>query len=460
MNTSRIAPLLTAVLLLGGVFGAGVYVGYENQPAILKIAGIENKTADIVDTKTDFDIFWKAWVILNEKYVPNGSTSTPETVSDQEKVWGAVAGLTKSLGDPYTVFFKPEQAKLFESEISGHFDGVGMEIGVRDNILTVVSPIKDAPAEKAGIKTGDKILKIDDKETDDMAVDEAVRRIRGKKGTVVRLTVFREKEGLLPEFSITRDSITLPSGEDRQVEVSVPTKQPAKPVAGTPTTPVKPGAVAPTTPTKNPVASTEPEPTGPEHKENIFVIKLYNFGGSSLETFKDKLQKFINSGDDKLILDLRGNPGGYFEAAIEIASFFLPKDAVIVREIRGQEASELLHRSRGYNVFNKPFKMVVLVDRGSASSSEILAGALQEAGVAKLVGERTFGKGSVQELVQLTPDTSLKVTIARWYTPSGKSLSNGGLAPDIESTQTKEDTAARKDTQFDKAVQVLVESAN
>lgn len=421
-----------ALLLLGASFSFGYTRGLAQQPAIDKVTELAGKTPDFaLGSETDFAPFWKAWTIINERYVPNGSTSTPETVTGQQKVWGAIAGLTGSLGDPYTTFFNPEQAELFQTEVSGKFQGVGMEVGIKDGVITVVAPLKDTPAQKAGVRAGDKIIKIDDTSTDGMSVDGAVHMIRGKSGTPVRLTLFREGEGLLPEITIIRATINIPTADEKQIVI----------------------------PGKGQKGSTAQAATTPEEKANgIYVIKLFNFGGTSVETFKDKVQNFFNTRSDKLIIDLRGNPGGYLEAAIDIASMFLPKDAVIVRENFGDRGGEVLHKSRGYAVFPKFPKIVVLVDGGSASASEILAGALQEHGVAKLVGEKTFGKGSVQELVPLTGDTSLKITIARWYTPNGKSFSNGGLTPDYVVVPTKEDRAANRDPQFDKAVEVLLES--
>ena len=427
MKQSRIALVIIAILLVGGAFKAGVQFGENNQASLLQAANVTGQMAEGGDP-VDFQAFWKAWNILNTKYVPNGSTSTAKSISDQDKLWGAIAGLTKSYGDPYTVFFNPEQAEAFATEVSGKFEGVGMEVGNRDNSLVVVTPLKGTPAEKAGIKAGDKIIKINDTDTTDMPVDQAVRLIRGKGGTTVRLTVFRDKEGVLPEITLTRATIDIPTGEEKVI----------------------------VTPAKGTSASKSKEATTKEEKANgVYTIRLFNFGGTSVDVFKDKIQNFYNTGSNKLIIDLRGNPGGYLEAAIDIASMFLPKDSVIVKENFGSNGPEIIHKSRGYGVFKKNPNIVVLIDRGSASASEILAGALKQNGLATLVGETTFGKGSVQELVPVTPDTSLKVTVARWYTPNGESLSNGGLKPDFEVIPTKEDIAAGRDVQFDKAVELL-----
>ncbi len=442
MKLPRFLRVLGIVVIIGAAFKGGVYVGAHEVPAIEKVTSLSGKVPD-GGTPVDFSPFWKAWNIINEKYVSNGSTSTPEKTVDQDKVYGAIQGLTKSLGDPYTVFFNPEQEKLFETEISGKFEGVGMEVGIKDGVLTVIAPLKGTPAERAGVRSGDKIVKIDDKETGDMSVDQAVRLIRGPGGTTVRLTFFRDKEGLLPEITITRSTINVPVADEKEFIVL---PKPSRSGVG------KGGATG----TSTAAAQKHPEARTREEKANgVYVIKLFNFGETSFDAFKDKIQNFFNTGSNKLIIDLRGNPGGYLGHSIDIASMFLPKGAVIVRENFGTNGGELIHRSQGYGALPKLPKIVILVDRGSASASEILASALKENGVAVLVGEKTFGKGSVQQLVQLTPETSLKITVARWYTPNGESLSNGGLKPDYEVIPTKEDIAAGRDVQFDKAVEIL-----
>jgi carboxyl-terminal processing protease len=198
---------------------------------------------------------------------------------------------------------------------------------------------------------------------------------------------------------------------------------------------------------KVPVIETESKSGG------IFVIKMYSFSATSAYDFRGALRKFVESGDNKLILDLRGNPGGYLEAAIDMASWFLPAGKVVVKERYG-DGKEDVYRSVGYDIFKK-LPMVILVNEGSASASEILAGALQEQGVAKLVGQKTFGKGSVQELVPVTGDTSLKVTIAKWLTPNGRSISDMGLEPDVKVDFTEKDLAAQKDPQMEKAIEML-----
>ena len=353
----------------------------------------------------DFALFWKAWNIVNEKYVKTRKATS--TATEQDRIYGAIKGMVDSMGDPYTTFFPPQQALQFQTEIDGNFEGVGMEMGIKEGILTVITPIKGSPAEIAGIKSGDKILKIDD-QTANISIDEAIKKIRGKKGTIVSLTIARQGVDTPIEFKLTRDVINLPTLD-----------------------------------------------TKIDKKNGIFTIHLYTFSAQSANLFRGALRDFVNSGSNKLILDLRGNPGGFLDAAVDMASWFLAPGQVVVREDYGRGKPETVEKSFGYNIFNSSLKMVILIDGGSASASEILAGALSEHGKAKLVGTKSFGKGSVQELINLTPDTALKVTIARWLTPNGKSISEEGLMPDYEVKVTEDDIKNLKDPQMEKAIELL-----
>ncbi|HRZ30540.1 MAG TPA: S41 family peptidase [Candidatus Paceibacterota bacterium] len=404
---------LVVVGALAATFSLGFYFGTEQHSAEEKVTTLVGKEAGRPST-VDFSPFWQAWNILDEKYVAdNGNSSTTKETTDQERVWGAIAGLTNSLDDPYTIFLPPEEKKKFEEEISGNFSGVGMEIGIKDDVLTVVAPLPNSPAKRAGVQAGDKILKIDDKLSSNLSTDEAVNLIRGPEGTVVRLTLFRGAETSVEktepfEVSITRDVIIIPT---------IDTK---------------------------------------ETPEGVYVIRLYNFSAVSPNLFRDALRGFVESKKDKLVIDLRGNPGGFLDAAVDMASWFLPVGKPVVVEKHGGETEDRVYRSRGYDIFTDNLKMVILIDRGSASASEILAGALSEYGKAILVGEKTFGKGSVQELIPLEGGSSLKVTIAKWYTPKDHSISLNGLQPDVAVAITEEDFKAGRDPQLDKAIEILL----
>lgn len=354
----------------------------------------------------DFAPFWKAWNILNEKYIP--ASTTAKKVEDQEKVYGAIKGLASSLNDPYTVFFPPVENKLFEADIRGNFEGVGMEVLAQNGAIVIIAPLKGSPAEKSGLKSGDRVIRINDKDTSRMTTEDAVQIIRGQAGTPVKLSIVRQGVKEPFDVSIVRQVINIPTINVTRMD------------------------------------------------GGIFKIDLYNFSANSPNLFRGALREFILSGDDKLILDLRGNPGGYLEAAIDMASWFLPPSKVVVTEDFAGSKEGKVYRSKGYDVFNDNLKMVILVDNGSASASEILAGALQENGVAKVIGDKTFGKGSVQELVPITGDTSLKVTVARWLTPNGKSISETGIQPDILVKRAALDQAGDKDPQLEKAIELLI----
>jgi carboxyl-terminal processing protease len=402
--SKRLVGVVVGVVAVGGAFIAGTFYGTKQSLALVdSTASILNK--DSVKSQTvDFAPFWKAWNILNERFVP---TKNHATTTDQDRVWGAIQGLASSYGDPYTTFFPPAETKEFQQEISGNFEGVGMEVDIKDGILTVIAPLKNSPAYKAGVKPGDKILKINDTITANMPSEEAIKLIRGKKGTEVRLTLVSADAKIPHEVKIIREQISIPTLDTEK------------------------------------------------RSDGIYVIRLYNFSANAANEFRNALEGFVRSGSNKLVLDLRGNPGGYLDGAIDMASWFLPADKVVVKEDSGGRGTDAIYKSKGYNIFNQNLKMIILVDGGSASASEILAGALQEHGIAKLVGAKTFGKGSVQELIDLTPETYLKVTIARWLTPNGTSISEQGLKPDVEIKPTLEQLQNKVDIQMNKAVEIL-----
>lgn len=398
--------VLISLVIIATMLGIGMYIGYYHRSDIEKVTGVINKDPQ-VQTTADFSAFWKVWNILNKESIYKNK------ITDQDRVWGAVSGLTSSFGDPYTVFFSPEENKQFKEEISGSFEGIGAEIGIKDNALTIIAPLKDTPAYNAGVKAGDKILKIDETSTDNMNTDKAIELIRGLSGTTVTLTILRPGENITRQFIITRDKIQVPTVETESRD------------------------------------------------DGIFVIRFYSFSENSVSLFRDALIEFINSKDHKLILDLRSNPGGYLDAAVNIGSWFIDEGDAIVKESSGNiddpSSNVKVYKSHGPRLFNDNLKFIVLVDGGSASASEILAGALQEHGIAKLVGTKTYGKGSVQELLKVTDDTSLKVTIANWYTPNGVSISLHGLTPDVVVPITADDLKNKNDSQFKKAVEILNE---
>lgn len=394
---------LITILAAVSVFGIGLETGkYLEKKAYLNLGNEAVQAPTLKDV--DMTAFWKAYSVLNDKFVATASSTVP---TESEKVLGAIQGLAASYNDPYTVFFPPEESKQFEDQVRGDFGGVGMEIGIKDEMLVVVAPLKNTPAERAGLKAGDPILKIDKKYTDGMTVEDAVSLIRGPKGTSVVITT--KKDGEPTEITLVRETIVIPVIDTKLRE------------------------------------------------DGVFVISLYSFSANSAPLFRGALRQFIESGTDKLVLDLRNNPGGFLESAVEMASFFLPLGKPIVIEDTGVKTEQHAIKSKGYNVFTNKLKMVILINEGSASASEILAGALRDHGVTKLIGEKSFGKGSVQELVEITPETSLKVTIARWLTPKGVSISQDGIEPDIKIEITETDIKKKYDSQLEKAVAVLLD---
>lgn len=395
---------ISGFIIVGALFFlGGFYIGFNNVPEVEKVYGISNKEVMADDlSEADFADFWKAWNIINERH-PDGTS-----ISSQEKIWGAIKGMVESVGDPYTYFFNPKEAEDLNIDLSGEFFGVGMEVGIRDGNLTVVSPLKDSPAEKAGVMSGDIILKIDEEISNKLTVDQAVDLIRGERGTAVNLTIARDGEVGPIEISIIRDLIKIPTLETELRD------------------------------------------------DGIFVISLYDFSRNAEADFKNALDEFVKSKSKKMIVDLRGNPGGYLGSAINITSWFLEEGKTIVIEKSSNEKNNNTYRSNA-NFIAGDFDMVVLVDGGSASASEIMAGALQEHERAVLVGTQTFGKGSVQELVNLKNKTELKITVAEWLTPGGLSISENGLTPDVvvefDIVAYRED---KTDNQLEEAVKILL----
>jgi carboxyl-terminal processing protease len=354
--------------------------------------------------EASLDEFWRVWDLLDEKFATGSSTVD---ITSEEKLRGAIDGLVGAYGDPYTVYLPPTEATTFDENISGNFSGVGMEVGNRDSLVTVIAPLPDTPAEQSGIISGDVIVRIDDVSTEGMRIDEAVKLIRGEKGTVVNLQVFREGETEFLDIPVTRDTINIPTVETELID-------------------------------------------------GTFFISLYSFNAVAEVKIAEALQEYLNSDADKLVLDLRDNPGGFLQSAVSIASYFLPAGKVVVKEQFGESAKDDVFRSRGRQIqlFN-PENLVVLVNNGSASASEILSGALHDHEVATIIGTQTFGKGSVQELVKLDNGSSLKVTVARWLTPNGVSISEGGLTPDIVINRTPAERFAEEDPQKEAAIKFL-----
>ncbi|MDP3772131.1 MAG: S41 family peptidase [bacterium] len=397
-NLTRVLSALTALLLIGASFFAGAWWGTANRPAVERITNILHKEQPANFADVDFNLFWDVWTRLESKHVDKG------TIDRKKILYGAIAGMVGSLGDPYTEFFPPAETKQFQQDIKGSFEGIGAEIGIRKGFLTIIAPLKGSPAEAAGLKSGDKILKIADRITADLNLDEAVRLIRGPKGTTVAFVIAREGEQKPLTITVTRDTI------------------------------------------KVIILETE------KKQDGIFVIKLYHFSENAPDEFRKAVQEFRSSGAKKLVLDMRNNPGGYLTGAVDIASWFLSSGEIVVKEQFSDGTSDA-YRSSGYQGI-QDIPVVVLINQGSASASEIVAGALRDVRGFKLVGQKSFGKGSVQEVENLAENSSIKITIAKWLTPKGGEINGKGLEPDV-AVEMKPDQKDNEDPTMDKALEIL-----
>jgi len=393
--------VLFTIFTLGGIvllsFSAGFSAG-RNQPKNITITGVENLDSS-TEENADFGVFWEAWQTIEENFYKNGE------ISNQNKVYGAVNGLIQSLGDPYSEFFVPSDGKKFEEDIQGNFGGIGAELGIREEKLVIISPLKDSPAARADLRAKDIILAVDSSPTQGLPIDEAVKNIRGEVGTKVTLTIFRGGWEKPTDFEITREIISIPTLEYE----------------------MKNGDIA--------------------------YVNLYSFNSNSNPLFYQSMVKALSSGSKGLILDLRDNPGGFLQVAVDLAGWFLPRGTLVVSETNKEGKSDKLYSVGNAALKNLP--VVVLVNGGSASASEILAGALRDQRGIKLVGEKTYGKGTVQQLLQLKDRSSIKITIANWVLPNGDIIEGEGITPDFEVAITEEDIENEKDPQLEKAIEIL-----
>ncbi|MEP7163020.1 MAG: S41 family peptidase, partial [Candidatus Moraniibacteriota bacterium] len=377
----------------GSTFGNDIPVPPENALFV----NTENQ-----DKTIDFSLFWRVWELLKEKFVDK------DKLDAKALFYGAIDGMLAATGDPYTTFFSPKENKEFQEDLAGSFEGIGAEMALKDNILTIVTPLDDSPAKKAGLLPGDQIIKISDELTSTLSLSGAVDKIRGPRGTSVALTIFRDGEDTTREITVTRDIIIVKS-------VKVEMKE-----------------------------------------DGIAFIRLSQFGDNAVEEFQ-KAVTDLKHGDTKgIVLDLRNNPGGFLDAAVKIAGTFLPDKTVVVQEEDSNKKRESL-RSEGKPEFGN-IPIVVLINEGSASASEILAGALRENRPdVTLVGKKSFGKGSVQELIPVGKDTSVKITVAHWLTPNGNQINKVGISPDVEVGISKEDAEQKHDSQLERALEILKE---
>lgn len=401
--------LLVSLIFIG--FGLGLILGSNlkdsnfNQNAITedlaggKIIGEDNVPMFLLKD-VNFDLFWQVWKEVRNNYV---DPKIPET----QMFYGALMGMVAALNDPYSIFLDPEITKDFQQELEGRFEGIGAEVAIKKDQLVVVAPLPNTPAEKAGLRAGDKILAIDNKLTQGLTVDEAVKLIRGPKETAVVLKITHEGSKDSEDISVIREEIKFDSVRWKMIGKNA----------------------------------------------DIGYIELLYFKEDTAGALNQAVNSVLAAKNLKgIILDMRNNPGGYLDSAVQVSSLWVENGAVVLEE--GRDGKRHEYPASGSAVL-KDINTVVLVNNGSASASEIVAGALQDYKKAILVGETTFGKGSVQDYQTLPDGSSLKLTIAKWLTPLGRSINEEGIKPDIEIKNTPEDFNNDRDPQLDKAMEVI-----
>lgn len=384
-----------SLVLALAIFAGGYFAGQRGYSIGFGPKGVTNIDAG-KPSDVNFSLFWEAWNKLKDKSVQSPDTKT--------MIEGAISGTLSSLGDPYTTYFTQKQNQRFREDIQGEFSGIGVELVEKDNALTVVAPLSDTPAEAAGLKPGDIIESVDGVSVSSIGFDEAINRIRGAEGTVVKLAVIRVGSDAPISFEITRKIIVVKS-------VSWEVKESAG--------------------------------------KKIMYIKIRQFGDDTESIFAQAGKEARDKKADGIILDLRNNPGGYLETSVNLASYFIDNGVIVSEKGKSSNNKDYFSTKNGTL---KGFKAAILVNNGSASASEILAGAMQDQRGDKIIGEKTFGKGSVQELIDLSDGSAVKITVAKWYTPKGRSINGEGITPDI----ALENPASGADVQLERAISYLV----
>ncbi|MBI4990470.1 S41 family peptidase [Candidatus Gottesmanbacteria bacterium] len=425
LKTLRNVILGLSLFVIG--FGLGINASSFGLRSLPIPSEIVNKIPTI-PKQIDFNLFWDVWERLSRYYIDK------KALDPQKMVYGAISGMVNSLDDPYTVFLSPDQNKEAKDDLGGKLEGIGVQLGIKDKKIIVIAPLKDTPAEKAGIRSGDWIIKVDGIETNNWTLPEAVSKIRGPKGSKVNLTVVHKDASQSAEIMVVREEIKVASVEWEVKKWKM----------------------------ENGKWKMEKEECS--DCEKVIYLKLSRFGdqttdewnkavdeiNATMKPFGSSQGRQLNNGTMKgLIFDLRNNPGGYLTGSVFIASEFL-KDGVVVIQETAQGGRQTLSVNRKGRLTDIP--LVVLMNKGSASAAEIVAGALSERGRAKTVGETSFGKGSVQEAQELSAGAGIHITTSKWLLPSGKWINGTGVEPDIKvvNDETKGD-----DLQLEKAIEVL-----
>ena len=402
--------LSVAIFLFGSGYKLGEYNTFQNkvERPSYNIINALNPTDQTKIKNIDFSLFWQVWDKIEKKYVDK------KKLDPQKMFYGAIKGLVASLEDPYTFFLTPDENRQSKDDLGGKFEGIGAQLGLKDGRIIIVAPLKDSPAEVAGVKAGDFINKVDDQSTKNWTLTQAVSKIRGPKGSQVKLTLERNQKEL--EIKITRNQINVAS-----VTVKYEVKDGKK----------------------------------------VAQLSVIQFGENTNEEWDKAVSEIKNQWDKKqikgLVLDLRDNPGGYLEGAVYLASEFLSLGKVIVKQESTTSESKTYYVLRNGQL--KDIPLTILINKGSASASEILAGALRDNKKTRLIGEKTFGKGSVQEAIDLDEGAGLHVTVAKWILPGGDWINSKGIEPDIKiENQLKEGNTLTRETdkQFDRAVDELI----
>lgn len=421
LKTLRNIFLGLAVIVI--VFGVGYRAGNigvgRNYIPNTTIVGANPATKP---TSVDFSLFWIVWDRVNTYFIDKNA------IDPQKMVYGAISGMVASLGDPYTVFLPPDQNKEAKDDLGGKFEGIGAQLGISaDKKVIVVAPLKGAPAEKAGLKPGDIIVKVDGQDASSWTLPQAVAKIRGPKGSTVVLTVLHKNAAKTVDISVARDTINV-SSVDWEIKYAQ----------------------------CNTTSQCKIIETDCSDCQQIIYLKLSQFGDNTTDEWNkavDAIEAKLQSSGNKikgLVFDLRNNPGGYLSGSVFIASEFL-KDGTVVMQDSVSGGRQTYSVDRKGRLTDIP--MVVLVNKGSASASEIVAGALQVRGRAKVVGETTFGKGSVQEAQDLPGGAGIHITTAKWLLPSGKWINGSGIEPDVKIQN--DDNKPDEDIQLEKAIETL-----
>ncbi|EKD33168.1 MAG: Carboxyl-terminal protease [uncultured bacterium] len=399
MANKKVSAWIKAISLFLAGFLASFLLGFnqtentdlQESNGVLNILELPKK--DIQDV--DFRMYWDVWNLIRENYID-------QPVSEKELFYGSLRGMVSALDDQHSYFFDPEEASAFNSELDGSFGGIGAQVGIKDEQLQVIAPLPDSPAERAGLRAGDKIFFINSEDAALMTVEEAVMKIRGNEGTTVTLSIGRDGEAEEKEIIITREIIEIDS-----VEMKL--------------------------------------------EGDTAVISIYFFNEDTSRLFNESVNEILKANVKKIVLDLRSNPGGLLDQAIEVASEWVDGNLVSIQETRNEQ----IPLSATGVARLRDFPTVVLVDGGTASGSEIVAGALQDYGLATIVGTQTFGKGSVQDYEMLPDGSAVKITVAKWLTPNGRAIDKVGITPDVVVEYTEQDALDQKDPQKDRAFEIL-----